>query len=401
MAKNKKKSKSKQKKNANITRWSIPNPLIQDQHPNTLLSEPHLPYLCVRFAKKQNMMQRNASYDAKSLENDAVKYYEEIAKLSVDYNEALAELPDAIPMSEIENKNIIDLSNIQNDAYGYTTDVIRAYIKSLTDAGSLLPAAVPCFESGVIICPPKEENNQKDHIIFSVENIDPEQNALTINIKLCQHLDFLPDVLVPITEMNLTITIMELQKDEIITYSIKCNNAPIATHMDVLTKVPPSQLPWSELQKQAWRDIVLQNRSDVEQTNPEYVDGWITTQADNLVWAITMTNAMLSSGRLTLVKEPKTSQNHSSAPSASETPARRVRTVGPVRFVSPRPPKAPTKQTIRRYVTPFWHVRGHTRTYKSGKTVYIRPNTFHRKGMEDSTPISIPTTLRVKNNTEF
>lgn len=65
-------------------------------------------------------------------------------------------------------------------------------------------------------------------------------------------------------------------------------------------------------------------------------------------------------------------------------PARAMRDVGPhVRIVSDGPPIRHVREIQRKYVTPSWQTRGHMRTYKSGKTVYVRPSVHVRKCLKD------------------
>lgn len=50
-----------------------------------------------------------------------------------------------------------------------------------------------------------------------------------------------------------------------------------------------------------------------------------------------------------------------------------------ISIVSRKPPKFAAKEIIRKYTKPSWKTIGHTRHYKSGKVVYIRPSIHHRK----------------------
>lgn len=70
----------------------------------------------------------------------------------------------------------------------------------------------------------------------------------------------------------------------------------------------------------------------------------------------------------------------------SEQPAKLVRTVGEgagsVAITSQKPPRNPSEEYVRHYSVASWKVCGHIRTYKSGKTVYIKETVFHRHGFE-------------------
>lgn len=58
-----------------------------------------------------------------------------------------------------------------------------------------------------------------------------------------------------------------------------------------------------------------------------------------------------------------------------------------------------TERTVVKYSVANWKVRGHTRTYKSGKVVYIQPHTASRRNMGELTNKVKPAakTMLVKN----
>ena len=70
-----------------------------------------------------------------------------------------------------------------------------------------------------------------------------------------------------------------------------------------------------------------------------------------------------------------------------------VRAVGPnIVIRSVKMPKLADETLIRHYHVAAWNARGHVRTYKSGKQVYVRPSVHHRKCMVNQ-PQLIPQTI--------
>ncbi|SDW49173.1 hypothetical protein SAMN05216391_10932 [Lachnospiraceae bacterium KHCPX20] len=60
-----------------------------------------------------------------------------------------------------------------------------------------------------------------------------------------------------------------------------------------------------------------------------------------------------------------------------------TRIVNGITFLSKIKPKHPTYKGLRHFTCASWSVRGHVRTYKSGKTVYVRPHEKHRKSLTE------------------
>lgn len=80
----------------------------------------------------------------------------------------------------------------------------------------------------------------------------------------------------------------------------------------------------------------------------------------------------------------------------SNSDARRVRYVGPIRVLSERPPRPVTRRTMTTYRTTSWQVRGHVRHYRSGRTAYVHPHVKTRRGMPGGGANPAPVDLRVR-----
>ena len=79
---------------------------------------------------------------------------------------------------------------------------------------------------------------------------------------------------------------------------------------------------------------------------------------------------------------------------------RKVRTLGNsgIDIISEKVPRTPDAQYIRHYSVSSWTQAGHIRHMKSGKTIYIKPQTKHRHALTDKN-IKLPqkqTTLKIE-----
>ena len=87
-------------------------------------------------------------------------------------------------------------------------------------------------------------------------------------------------------------------------------------------------------------------------------------------------------------------------PNPEDIPEKIIRNVGLIRMTSARPPKVFSSKSIRNYKIPSWTARGHTRHYKSGKTVYIRPTVRHRKALKNPDGKIPQSVINIVNNTK-
>ncbi len=73
-----------------------------------------------------------------------------------------------------------------------------------------------------------------------------------------------------------------------------------------------------------------------------------------------------------------------------------VRTLsGGITISSVKVPKVPTTEVIRKYKLAAWNTRGHIRTYKNGKTTYVKPSVHHRKCLANKEEMVPQTIIKV------
>lgn len=170
----------------------------------------------------------------------------------------------------------------------------------------------------------------------------------------------------------------------------------VKTFIDIYQEIPPVKTGWTRPMIKYWEAITLQNAVDQEYKFQQMHIDYGNQMATTFLFLIGIANYYLSKQKPTLVKQPKYIDNKQQPENKPATesnidpidptePIRRIRTVGTVRFISAKPPKPVNAKTVRQYHIAEWTVRGHTRTYANGKTVYIKPQVKHRKLLQNHT----------------
>lgn len=254
---------------------------------------------------------------------------------------------------------------------------------------------IPCFSEGML------KINTQRATYFKIKHIDETTKSLTVQL-----LDYMlnPEpnglheagrgVLVQFnkTDTKIQTTIIKTQ-----------------TFVDLYTKLSPRQLNWSTDDISIWEEVVLQNavNQDVlfknNGQNPE------EQLAHVFLTNILLTNYYLAKQKPVTKRTSQTAQKKINQPFTTQIidpvnpnkPIKRVRTIGTIQFISEKPPRKASEQTIHKYHIADWSVRGHTRTYKSGKTVYIKPHTNHRKAMDGHHNQPVQQILQIKDKGEI
>ena len=167
------------------------------------------------------------------------------------------------------------------------------------------------------------------------------------------------------------------------------------TFVDIYQEIPPVKTGWTRPMIKYWEAITLQNAVDQEYKFQQMHIDYGNQMSTTFLFLISIANYYLSKRKPTLVKPSKNTDGklQDSNPATESgidpidptEPIRRIRTVGTVRFISAKPPKPVNAKTVRQYHIAEWTVRGHTRTYANGKTVYIKPQVKRRKLLQNHT----------------
>lgn len=402
-SKKKKRNKKPQKKSDTYHKidhpeWRLPEPTPGDEiHRPTEDMAPHIREIAARIAQRdvnRNYVRRPSSFaKIKShVTADVTDQYMDLAlRLNRDYFRRLAQRPETLTPEQIEKMDVIDLSAMSSDEIP-----MGAYLKELVHTGKPIYAVMPCFLEGIVLTP------QRHTLRFCVTRIDETAGQMDIHMEVYQAYPTTDGTLVRISSGDITIQASPgttPDGEETVNLAYTTRRSIVKGPVDTLTRIPPTELPWSSVEKELWEEIILQNAVDQEARWKNHGFHDVFAATSEFTRLISITNFLLSNHRPVLIKEPSdkpaAKRQATTKPKTAEK-TRSVRTVGPIRVISVRPPKAPNEKTIRNYVTAAWTVRGHTRTYKSGKTVYIKPGTRRRRSMDAANAAPMPSTIRVR-----
>lgn len=167
------------------------------------------------------------------------------------------------------------------------------------------------------------------------------------------------------------------------------------TMTDVFDTTPPPE-SWPYNDRLFWQTIVLPAFKSQRGREADYLEGLVRTFFSTTAYV----NYVLSTHKALPDRKGRKKAIIPAGMAAEDisVPKRVVRTAGPVKFRSVMAPRLASEETIRTWHTGAWSRRGHTRTYKSGKQVYIRPTTCHRKGFDEAQ--AGQTVIRVKGKVE-
>lgn len=354
------------------TAWNVPPPKTPSPGELPDVSN-HTQDLLARYAMK------NRPDDPNSI---IVRYLE----LFYEYNDALARRGFTMDKDALESLDCIDLLSVDSMAARYGTDRyggnVGALLGRLCEDWSYI--CTPCFPEGVL--------SMRDPVprraYFKVLEMDPATRVFQVLIQDYQ-LDPNRNVCVPGVRTVAEIT-QPVPGQPRTDPTVKILERAMFT--DLYVRIKPRELPWGADDCRLWEQVVLRNASDQLARFRAIGIEPAEELASMFITNVAMANYYLSDQRPVIERTPKERTERrkaqdGSAPKPEPDPtARRVRRSGPVRFVSAKPPKRPTEKTVRHYKLASWTARGHVRTYKSGKKVYVAPCVRHRKALRTDAP---------------
>lgn len=265
-------------------------------------------------------------------------------------------------------------------------------------------SATPCYEKGILRIDPNV------FIYFEVKELDLEGGKIKIFLHAFRTQTVAGNVVEPgISGTMLVSAYVDGDQPKLRVQNPNAGDMKFFT--DLYTELSPRELGWTADDVDYWQRVIVQNASNqLQRYRNQRIDP-LENLGRQFCAYIAIVNVILERSKPKLLPDDPdqdTPENKSQdsgqkpekkilnpAPQKPYDPDRpRVRVVQGVRFTSRHPPKK-AAQAIRQYKTPAWTVRGHTRTYKSGKTAYIKPGVRRRKGLADATPQQ--SILRVKD----
>lgn len=330
---------------------------------------------------------------------------DQIIILLKQYNRELMDTDKSISKKQLKTLDCIDLtsviSNYNKDLVGDKTGIPSAaalkqikdqMYENITDSLNFFHY-VPCFEEGCF------QINKNRWLYFKINNLLLCQNDQTIDRNYVEL--FIQDYTFSIDTgwtpgIYCNIVIREIKNSENRAPCIETAIINSMLYRDIYKifsdNYLKSHLCWSETDIDLWNNHIIkfsektENKLDENESNKE-----ITTL---IRWFVTFTpyvNVMLQKNKLSHGKKPKKISNIQIKTDINKTatqPSKLIRQISTgkslISITSIKPPKSPDQEYIRHYSVAYWKTRGHIRTYKSGKNVYVKESIHHRKGFDKS-----------------
>ena len=268
---------------------------------------------------------------------------------------------------------------------------------------------LPCFSKGAF------RINTDRYIYFEVQKLDLEHKTYDVLVRDYALIPKTGGYQEPVWQggiYGLVTIVYENTKDN---YEVRAPEDSCILFSKIYQQISPKELGWDKMRKDIWRKIALSNAWSAEKLLKKSNTNNIIQLARLFMYYVMLSNFILDSNKPKIAPGQRAKQEHnksisnksksrqnktSEANTQLEIPEKLVRNVGMIRIISTRTPRTFSSKSIRNYRVPTWTARGHTRTYKSGKTVYIKPATCHRKALKDVDGKIPQSIINIVNNTE-
>lgn len=320
-----------------------------------------------------------------------------ITKLIKDYNAALTRCHVMNTKKELLSTNVIDARSL----FKQTDDPVSlpqrlkndSRIMEYQDKNDWL-STMPCFNEGVL------RPNEGRYIYWKILDVKTEEKSFTIFLH--DYIQRSPDLWETSVTACCKVTHINSEENG---YQISVDNSYDDYFTATLSALYSAinlkkDLKWTKQERTIWKKYVVTYAENSEREMALHKQ----TSYINLV-KVFLTLMLIVNGTLAQNK-PSKAKHHTKTitektvikTEQKPTPERVIRTVGTMLIQSEKPPKVPTEKTVIKYVVASWPTRGHIRHYKSGKTVYIKPSTHHRKCLQKDKEDKTKQTIVFKDN---
>lgn len=403
-------AKSKKKTSKPVTNWRIPAPTPGDNVNFPDLAE-HMGKLLADIARAEIRvvsMRRNRMLTKPEQENILKDIYAHYYRMFGQYFNRLMAMPEYKSGAELDAMDRIDLTDLHLGEEELKDEYQKNLEQYLDNLDNLVYASVPCFKEGVV------QVSASRRTYFKVLEVDPDAHIIRIYLR-----DYMkhswPEEAGPIdsTWWDIGTGGEYLFAPGHLTYheqraglDLIMSQCKLEEFIDLYTKISPKALGWNAEDVRLWEKLLLQNAVDQYHRFLYRRQKPTVNLLEQFNSFIVTSNLFLSKYKPVLEKTPKETPDEPKDPASQTkktivTPsAKRVRTVGTIRFLSEKAPKRATEATVRHWHIASWPTRGHMRTLRSGKQVYVQPSIHHRKALEGkkNKPEVTQSIIRIKDN---
>lgn len=335
---------------------------------------------------------------------------DDAARLLRDYNSRLMSERGMMSRREIKSKDIVDLRPLLSAGSlpGWQApDPMLDFQDRLYVVQDYYYCYVPCFEEGVY------HVNSDRYIYWRMTGLDTAAHVLTVFLQdfvyYADGCGWQPGVY---GNVRWQFGDPGLERQEAFAghRRMKCEYAPssdaVTDYARLYRLLDVKSMGWSKQDLKLWENVVIANAREgcrlmSARTGLDNLGSLAAIFASYTVKVNRILSEHKSAGRSRPApgqeREPRPAVEKDAAGSAPPAKERRIRTVGPISFTSRERPK-PGRRAMANYVKASWETRGHMRTLRSGRKVWVKKSVHKRKALQGSdaqAPESTPLTVRI------
>lgn len=315
------------------------------------------------------------------------------------YNTELVARGLAEPKSKIKSLDTIDMQAVGHKTpethdipeQNLNETMSQQFLEFISNPETAFYRILPCFSEGVI------RVNADRYIYFKILKLDLEQDSVQVYLRDYRETQYLDGN--HLWEPGIHGTAIIKQDKAAGEYIITAEKENSFMFYEIYQQIDPKKLNWDKLQRDAWKTLAIGNARAMSEKLDQLGTNNLVQLTRVFMRFTMLSNFILEANKPKIApgQEAKQAYNREIAKNKSnksnsdthkdnstpEIPEKLIRNVGMIRIISTKTPRAVTSKSIRNYRIPSWTARGHTRTYKSGKTVYIQPTVKHRRALKN------------------
>lgn len=264
MATNKKKKRNRPAKDFR-TNWIIPEPTPGDEvDPPDVLTKDHAvellePFAIEEFLKNPRRFKHlppdngGASVVERTLKGE---FFDRINGLIMDYYDRLADMEGSLSEEELRAGNLIDISAIYGDArtiadFTKYSPEFQKYLSGEVRGKGLESAIAPCFREGTLC------SSRDLYVRFRTLEIDPDTRTLSFWMESYQRTSPGKNYFRSTAGTARFVGPKKGTRKASYEYGNGAEGS-----VELLSRIPPSKLPWSRQDKILWEKVVIQDAVD-------------------------------------------------------------------------------------------------------------------------------------------
>lgn len=258
-------------------------------------------------------------------------------------------------------------------------------------------AGIPCYTSGVL------QIEKNVWIIWDILKIDIDEQTMSINCTSyysTEDKNYDLEMSIPHASFMFQVNYNKDLREDVLPFEVtSIASIPLVNMFQLIS---PKKFKWTKEERNLWSSVFIKYAKMVD----ELAEDGDTMMEGIPPLALGMIHIFCEINRILHVSKRKyrsrSSRKEPAEPVAAydhdKQTGRRWFEIDGVKFYADKRPVEMTRSSVVKYQVASWTVRGHTRTYKNGKTVYIKPRVNHRQCLNElkDSVAPAPKTLNVR-----